>query len=144
MTFSSHRLLLRSQRVLGGATGKVCCVCGCSCSPSQEKCKIPTTPVPLKAPRRTARSFVFAAPTFFLKPVWWVWSCIQHTLSHTRCLRFGPRMDFTNQRIKCPATSILLRPKDEGCNVWISGFMVSHCQERASTEKESTGFPWRQ
>ena len=114
------------------------------CKSAASVSKTLTTPVPLKAVRCTARSFAFAATTFFLKPMWWVWSCIQHTLPRTRSSPFDPRMDFTNGRIKYPAKSILLRPKGEGCNVWISGLMVSHCQERASTGKESTGFPWRQ
>lgn len=65
------------------------------------------------------------------------------TLPCTGSLCFDPRADFIKQRIKYPAKCILLRPKDEGCNVWISGLMVSHCQERESMGKETTGFPWR-
>ena len=103
-----------------------------------------TTPVPLKAVRCSARSSASAAAAFFLKPLWQVWSCVQHTLPRTSSSQSDPRIDFINHRAKYAAKSILLRPKDVGCNIWISGLMGSHCQERVSMGKESTGFAWRQ
>lgn len=136
MAFSCHQLLC-SQRVLSGAAGSRCEVGFAEYVSAValflNKMQSWQTPGQLKAVQvEDAQPGYFHLPAFFLKPMWWVWSCIQRApnpaLPCTHSSRFGPRMDFTNQIIKYPAKSILLRPKHivMWClDIWINGIPLS-------------------